>query len=194
MAEQIQGRPRFEHALNAAVMLSYVAQKRGDSVSVACFSNRIEAFMPPTKGQLIVPRVLETLFDVQPRNVESDYWHVFARVLARLQRRSLVVLMSEVLDRSGSSGLVNNLIRATCKHLIVCVVLSEPGLYSAADALPGDMLSAYRKAAASHVNLERQLALADMRSRGIMVLETSPEHFSIQLVRKYLEIRRSDLL
>ena len=34
----------------------------------------------------------------------------------------------------------------------------------------------------------------DMRSRGIMVLETSPEHFSIQLVRKYLEIRRSGLL
>jgi uncharacterized protein (DUF58 family) len=194
MVEEIGGRPRFEHALNAAVMLSYVAQKRGDSVSMACFSNRIEAFMPPTKGQLIMPRVLEALFDVQPRNVESDYWHVFAQVLARLKRRSLIVLISEVLDRAGSSGLVNNLMRATRKHLILCVVMVESGLYAAADQLPEDLYSAYRKAAASHIALERHLALADMRSRGIMVLETSPEHFSIQLVRRYLEIRRSGLL
>jgi uncharacterized protein (DUF58 family) len=194
MVEEIGGRPRFEHALNAAVMLSYVAQKRGDSVSMACFSNRIEAYMPSTRGQLIMPRVLETLFDVQPRNVESDYWHVFAQALARLQRRSLIVLMSEVLDRAGSSGLINNLVRATRKHLILCVVMVEAELYGAADALPADLLSTYRKAAASHVTLERQLALADMRSRGILVLETSPEHFSIQLVRKYLEIRRTGLL
>jgi hypothetical protein len=44
------------------------------------------------------------------------------------------------------------------------------------------------------VILERQLALDDMRAKGIMVLETSPEHFSIQLIRKYLEIRKADLL
>ena len=141
-----------------------------------------------------MPRVLDTLFDVQPKNVESDYWHVFAQVLARLRRRSLVVLMSEFLDRAGSSGLVNNLIRATRKHLILCVVMVDAKLYSAADMIPSDLLATYRKAAASHLSLERQLALADMRSKGIMVMETSPEHFSIQLVRKYLEIRRTDLL
>ena len=150
--------------------------------------------MPTTKGQLIMPRVLETLFAVRPRNVESDYWYVFAQVLARLQRRSLIVLLSEVLDRAGSSGLINNLVRATRKHLILCVVMVEAELYSAADALPYDLPSTYRKAAASHVTLERQLALADMRSRGIMVLETSPQAFSIQLVRRYLEIRRKGLL
>jgi uncharacterized protein (DUF58 family) len=194
MVEQISGRPRFEHALNAAVMLSYVAQKRGDSVCLACFSNRIETYMPPTKGKLIMPRVLQSLFEVQPRNVESDYWHVFAQVLARLQKRSLIVLMSEVLDRAGSSGLVNNLIRATRKHLILCVVMVEQRLYSLADVVPADLPSAYRKAAASHVSLERQLALADMRSRGIMVMETTPEHFSVQLVRRYLEIRKAGLL
>jgi hypothetical protein len=33
-----------------------------------------------------------------------------------------------------------------------------------------------------------------MRSRGIMVMETTPEHFSVQLVRRYLEIRRTGLL
>ncbi len=194
MLEQIGERSRFEHALNAAVMLSYVAQKRGDSVSLVCFSNRIESFLLPIKGQLIMPRVLETLFDVQPRNVESDYWHVFARVLSRLKKRSLIVLISEVLDRAGSSGLVNNLIRTVRKHLILCVVLVEEKIYAAADQVPSDLHQSYLKAAASHVILERYMALDDMRSKGIMVLETTPEHFSIQLIRRYLEIRKTDLL
>ncbi len=194
MMETVGGRPRFEHALNAAVMLSYVAQKRGDTVSLACFSNRIESFLPAVKGALVMPRVLEALVDVQPRNVESDYWHVFASVLSRLKKRSLIVLISEVLDRAGSSGLVNNLSRTAGKHLVLCVLLWEQKLYALSDQIPLDLSQSYRKAAASHVILERQLALDDMRAKGIMVLETSPEHFSIQLIRKYLEIRKADLL
>ena len=194
MLEQIGERSRFEHALNAAVMLSYVAQKRGDAVSLACFSSRIESFLPPVKGRLIMPRVLETLFEVQPRNVESDYWHVFAQVLSRLKKRSLIVLICEVLDRAGSSGLVNNLTRTVRKNLILCVVLVEKKIYSAADQIPSNLRQSYLKAAASHVILERNLALDDMRSKGIMVLETTPEHFSIKLIRKYLEIRKADLL
>jgi uncharacterized protein (DUF58 family) len=64
MVEQIGKRSRFEHALNAAVMLSYVAQERGDAVSVVCFSNRMHSFLPAIKGKLIMPRVLESLCDV----------------------------------------------------------------------------------------------------------------------------------
>jgi len=32
-----------------------------------------------------------------------------------------------------------------------------------------------------------------MRARGILVLETDPEHLSVQLVKRYLAIRQADL-
>jgi uncharacterized protein (DUF58 family) len=194
MVEQIGERSRFEHALNAAVMLSYVAQEQGDAVSVACFSNRIHSFLPSVKGKLIMPRVLESLCDVQPQDVESDYWHLFASVLSRLKKRSLIVLLGEVLDRAGSSGLANNLARSARKHLVLCVVLRDGLLGAIADQEPAGAPESYRKAAAAHLVLERQLALDDMRSKGILVLETSPEHFSVQLIRRYLEIRKAGLL
>ena len=194
MTEPLGTRSRFEHAVGAAVMLASVAQKRGDAVSLACFSNRIESFMPTIRGSAILPRVLDALADVQPRAVESDYWHAFAGIVSRLHKRSLIVLMSEVLDRAGSSGLINNMVRSARKHLILCVVLSNRNLADAAEQIPEDLGQSYRKAAASHVALERVLALHDMRSKGIMVLETDPEHFSLHLVNKYLEIRRANLL
>jgi uncharacterized protein (DUF58 family) len=194
MAERLGTRTRFEHAVNAAVMLGAAAERRGDTVSVACFSNRIESFLPAVRGAGMMPRVLDALADVEPRNVESDYWHVFSRVLARLGKRCLIVLFCEVLDRAGSAGLVHSLARSARKHLILAVVLVDERTRAAADGVPMDLADGYRKAAASHVALERILALNEMRSRGILVLETTPERLSLDLVSRYLGIRKTTLL
>ena len=194
MAERLGDQTRFEHAVSAAVMLGATAQTRGDSVSVACFSNRIESFLPAVKGKATLPRVLDALWNVQARNVESDYWHVFSRVLSRLSKRCLIVLFCEVLDRASSAGLVHSLARSAGKHLILAVVLVDALLSAAADELPADPEARYRKAAASHVILERILALNEMRSRGILVLETTPQRLSLDLINRYLAIRKTTLL
>jgi uncharacterized protein (DUF58 family) len=214
MAERLGERTRFEHAVNAAVMLSSTAQTRGDSVSVACFSNRMESFLPAIRGRETVARVLETLADVQARPVESDYWHVFSQVLARLRKRCLIVLFCEVLDRASSAALLHSLARSAAKHLILVVVLVDELVGAAAEA-PAEAPAAaaarpvggaaahepaavppgfYRTAAASHVLLERILALNEMRSRGILVLETTPERLSLDVINRYLGIRKTSVL
>ena len=133
MSGKIGHASRFEYALNAAVMLSYVGQKRGDTVAVATFSDRIESFVPPTRGPEIMRRVLESLCTARARQVESDYWQVVGQVMGRLKRRSLIVMMTDVLDSAGSLGLMTNLIRAASRHLVLCVVLIEPKIAEIAD-------------------------------------------------------------
>jgi uncharacterized protein (DUF58 family) len=193
MAEQIGEYSRFEYALNAAVMLSNVAQRRGDTVAVSTFSDRVESFMPPARGPAIMKMVLESLCTVEVRQVETDYWQVVGQVMDRLKRRSLLIMMTDVLDSAGSSGLMINLTRAAARHLVLCVVLTEPRIAEIAESDPVTLQDAYVKAAASHMRLQRHLALETMRSRGIMVLETTPEHLTIQLIRRYLEVRRANL-
>jgi uncharacterized protein (DUF58 family) len=193
MAEKIGALSRFEYALNAAVMLSYVGQKRGDTVAMATFSDRIESFVPPVRGAAIMRRVLESLSGVEVRQVESDYWQVVGQVMSRLKRRSLVVMMTDVLDSAGSLGLMTNLIRAASRHLVLCVVLIEPRIAEIAASEPKTPRETYVKAAACHMLLQRQIALEKMRSRGILVLESAPEQLTVQLIRRYLEIRRANL-
>ena len=193
MAETIGHYSKLEHALNAAVMLSYAVQKRGDALCVAAFSNRIESFLPPVRGPALLARVLESLYAIQVRQLESDYWQAIAQVMALLTRRSLVVLMTDVLDVSASNGLINNLARAAEKHVVLCVVLSEPAIHELARALPVSVEETYRKAAACDLLRRRWLALESMRARGILVLETAPEHLSGDLIQRYLEIRRANL-
>jgi uncharacterized protein (DUF58 family) len=193
MALKIGDFSRFEHALNATVMLSYVAQKRGDSVAVATFSDRVESFVPPLRGTSIMPRVLDSLSTVEVKQVESDYWQVVGQVMDKLKRRSLLIMMADVLDPAGSAGLLLNLTRAASRHLVLCVVLTEPAIAGIADSTPGTIHETYLKAAASHLKLQRQLALDKMRSRGILILEASPEKLNVQLIRRYLEIRKANL-
>lgn len=184
---------KLEHAMNAAVMLSYVAEKRGDALAVASFSNRIESFLPTARGSSLVPKVLESLYPVQVRPVESDYWQVIAEAMQLLRRRSLVILLTDVLDASASAGLINNLTRAAGRHLVLCVVLSEPKIRALAEQVALTVAQTYQKAAAADLGRRRRLALEQMRARGILVLETDPEHLSVHLVKRYLEIRQADL-
>jgi uncharacterized protein (DUF58 family) len=193
MAGTVGKYAKLEHAMNATVMLSYVAQKRGDALAVASFSNKIESFLPMVRGPALVPRVLESLYPVQVRPVESDYWQVIAEVMNMLKRRSLVVLLTDVLDPSSSSGLINNLARAADRHLVLCVVLTEPKIRELAEQIPATVAETYQKAAAADLRRRRRRALEQMRARGIFVLETDPEHLSVQLVKRYLAIRQADL-
>ncbi len=194
MGETVGDQPRIEHAMNAAVMLAYVAQTRGDAFGAICFSNRIESVLPPIRGASIMPRVLECLYNVQLRPVESDYWQVIAEAMSALRRRSLVIMLTDVLDAAGSAGLINNLARAARRHLVLCVVMTDPRVAETARSTPDGSEGAWRKAAACDLLRRRRLALEHMRSRGILVLETAPEHLSIHLVQRYLEIRQAGRL
>ncbi len=193
MAERIGDFSRLEHALNAAVMLSHVAQKRGDTVAVATFSDRIESFTPALKGATLVRAVMDSLLTVQVRQVESDYWQVVGEAMDKLKRRSLLIMVTDVLDADAGTGLIHNMARAAGRHLVLCVVFTEARVEHKADSTPGNRRDAYLKAAASHLWLQRHLALEKMRNRGILVLETPPEALSIELIRRYLEIRKADL-
>lgn len=193
MAETIGAYSKLEHALRAAVMLSYAVQKRGDALTVASFSNKIESFLPSVRGPSLMPRVMESLYAVQVQPVESDYWQAIAQMMTLLRRRSLVILLTDVLDAAASAGLINNLSRAADRHLVLCVVLSEPAIAELARMIPQSIEETYRKAAACDHLRRRRLALESMRAQGILVLECDPAHLSVQLVRRYLEIRQANL-
>jgi uncharacterized protein (DUF58 family) len=193
MAGEIDGCTRLDHAMNATVLLAHALRHRGDTLAVACFSNRIEAFLPPQRGPGLVPRVLDVLCNVEAQPVESDYWQVTAEMMGRLRRRSLVIVFTEVLDPSSSTGLLNNLKRAAARHLVLGVVLSDPRLIEIARSEPESTEALYRKAAACDLLRRRRHALERMRASGVMILETEPARLGVRLVRRYLEIRRANL-
>src|SRR6185436_12579675 len=71
MTNESSGLSLLDHSLNAALMLSYVALRQGDSVGMVAFADRVLSFVPPRGGMNQMNQLLHASFDRFPELVES---------------------------------------------------------------------------------------------------------------------------
>ncbi|HTN76180.1 MAG TPA: DUF58 domain-containing protein [Pirellulaceae bacterium] len=194
MTNEASGLSLLDHSLNAMLMLSYVALRQGDSVGMICFSDQVHAYVPPKGGMDQMNNLLHASFDRFPRMVESRYDQAFLYLGTHCQKRSLVVLMTNVIDEVNSMQVESYLASAVGKHLPLGVLIRDHRLFEAADNPPRDEAELYRAAAAADILTWRHQVLTDMEHQGVRVLDVFPEDMTAPLVNKYLEIKARHLL
>lgn len=180
----------LDHALNAALMLSYVALNKGDSAGLICFSDEVQAFVPPRGGMTQMNRLLHASFDRFPRLVESRYDEAFVYLNARCRKRSLVVLITNVIDEVNAQQIESYLTSLTGRHLPMAVLLRDHTLFDAAENPAGQ----FQDVAARDILNWRSGVLRDMESRGVLSLDVFPEQMTAPLVNRYLEVKARHLL
>jgi uncharacterized protein (DUF58 family) len=184
----------LDHSLNAMLMLSYVALSHGDSVGLLCFSDEIHGFVPPTSGMHQMNRLLHASFDRFPRLVESRYDQAFLYLASHCRKRSLVILISNLIDEVNANQVGQYLKSFVGKHLPLGVLLRDRRLFEAADVANPDDDALYRAAAAADILSWRQQVLADLEAKGVLSLDVFPEGLTAPLVNSYLEIKARHLL
>jgi uncharacterized protein (DUF58 family) len=180
---------RLDHALNAALMLAYVAVERDDAVGLVAFAEDVKAFVPPRKGHRQVGLITEALYDLQPALVEPDYAEAFATLSARARKRALVVCFTDLVDVEASSRLLGHLTALAPHHLPLLITLRDRELLGVAHGRPEDVADVYQRAVAAQVLHDREAALAVLRQRGVMVLDVLPEHLTVAAVNEYLGLK-----
>lgn len=194
MTNEAAGLSLLDHALNAMLMLSYVALTHGDSVGLLCFSDEIHGFVPPASGMHQMNRLLHASFDRFPRLVESRYDQAFLYLAMHCRKRSLVILISNLIDEVNAHQVSRYLRSFVGRHLPLGVLLRDRRLFEAADAPYAGEESLYRAAAAADILTWRHQVLADMEMKGVLSLDVYPEDLTAPLVNSYLEIKARHLL
>lgn len=188
----------LDHSLNAMLMLSYVALRQGDSVGLISFSDRIHNYTPARSGVKHINRLLHASYDQQARYVESRYDDAFLYLRTHCLKRSLVILVTNVIDEINSHQLKQYMGSLTGRHLPLGVLLRDRELYSAIDefeSVPNpDRATIFQAAAASDVLTWRHQVIRDLRHQGVLALDLFPEQLTSELVNQYLEIKARHLL
>ena len=127
------GRSPLDHALNAMLLLAHVALDRGDQVGLLAFSSRIRACVPPVGGVGRLRRLVHAVHDVFPEFVEPRYDRVFVELQRRFRKRSLVVLLTNLVDDLGVEVLADGLGNLSGRHLPLGVFLRDRELFALAD-------------------------------------------------------------
>lgn len=198
MTNNSSGLSLLDHSLNAMLMLSFVALRQGDSVGLVCFSDQIHTFVPPRSGMAQMNRLLHAGFDRFPRLVESRYDEAFVYLDTHCKKRSLVVLMTNLIDEVNSHQVHRYLTNLVGRHLPLGVLLRDHSLFDAVDAidprLPATDRKLFRAAAAAEILTWRHQVLTDLEHRGVLALDVFPEDMTAPLVNQYLDIKARHLL
>lgn len=184
----------LDHGLNAMLMLAYVALRQGDSVGMISFSDEIHGFIPPRGGPSQMNRLLHASFDRFPRLTESRYDQAFRYLATHCRKRSLVVLITNVIDEVNANQIERYLTNLVGRHLPLGVLLRDRALFDAVDVEHPREDQLWPAAAAAEILTWRHQVLTDLQSKGVLSLDVFPEEMTAPLVNRYLEIKARHLL
>lgn len=189
MAGRVADVPRTEHAMDAVLMLTAAAARLGDRLGMTTFDRRIRSTVAPGTGVGQLGRVSEALYQLEPELVESDYKAVFTATLARVRRRALVCVLTELADGSLTETLLPALPLLARTHLVLVGSVRDPELQRWSASVPDDVEQAYRKAAASRALESRRRLSAVLRSLGAVVVDEGPGDLAPALTDAYLRAK-----
>ena len=182
----------FDHALNAVLLLAYVGLRQGDAVGLMTMSGE-PRYSAPRKSAATVNVILNTLYDLQPSLMTSDYYRAALELGARLRKRALVVMISNLRDEDDHT-LVPALKLLSRKHLVLFASLREKILTEAINHPVEDLDDAITHASAVQYLRMRTASFRRLEHHGALCLDVEPEKLPVMLVNRYLEIKRGGAL
>ncbi len=194
MTTQADGVSRLDYAINATLLLTYAAMKQGDSIGLLGFSDAIEAYVPPTRGQGALRRMNEALYRLEPCLREPDYDRACRYLALRHRKRSLIVIFTDVIDRTASAMLLAHTARFARRHISLCVTMRNLEVQRLAALDPTRADDCYVKAVALESDQRRRKALEHMRRDGVDVLDVEPRGLTPAVLTRYLTLKRSGRL
>ena len=194
MAGRVDGVPRVEHAVDAVMMLTAVSTGLGDRCGVVAFDREVRAAVAPRSDRGQLGRVVEALYDLEPVLAESDYAGAFSETLARFRRRTLLVVLTDLVAPAVDEWLVPALPLILREHLVVVAGVRDPDVarWAAGDA--SDAAGAYRQAAAVSALDQRRRTVARLRGLGVTVVDAQPGELAPALADAYLRVKATGRL
>jgi uncharacterized protein (DUF58 family) len=194
MTNEYGGLNLLDYSFNAMLMLSFVALRQGDSVGMISFSDRVHNYVPPRGGMSQMNHLLHASFDRFPNLVESRYDQAFLYLDSYCKKRSMVILMTNVLDEVNAFQVQQYLGNLVGKHLPLGVILRDHALFKKADVINPEGDTLYEAAAAAEILNWRHQIIGDMQRQGILAVDEFPEDMTAPLVNQYLAIKARHLL
>lgn len=182
----------FDHVLDAALVVSYLALRQGDGVGLLA-SGGDSAWVPPQRGVGAIDNLLRATYALQPKPVATDFLQAATELSLRQRRRALVMLVTNLRDEDMDDLLAA--VQMLRKRHLVCVAsLREAALDASLARDVHDLPSAIRAGATAEYVAKRNAAHDALRSHGVMVLDVACEQLAAALVEKYLAVKRDGLL
>ncbi|MDM3871369.1 DUF58 domain-containing protein [Porticoccus sp. W117] len=192
MRHKENGQEHLDQALNAMLLLSYVAVRQGDAAGFISFAGD-ERWCAPQKGQGAVNQLLNQTFDLPSTMDAADYLGTARRLMSLQRRRSLIVLMTNTRDEDQQE-LLTAVQLLSRRHLVVLADLQEPALQQSIEQDVNTLDSALQYHSVYDYLQRRRSLHESLGHSGALCMDTTAEQLPVKLVNQYLDIKRAGRL
>ena len=194
MTARIENETKLDSAVHAALALMSAATRAGDNAGLVVFGRRIKAFLPPKRGAEHLDAALEALHAIEPEMIEPSYSRAFEFVSANSHRRSLVVLLTDIVDEEGSKELLSSLKLLRPRHLPLVVTIADRDLKAVVREPPENETELFTQSVAEEIMHQRETALRLVESQGGLALDVTAAVLAPKLLETYLRVKERGLL
>src|SRR5471032_3352911 len=183
----------FDHALNACLLLSYVALRQGDAVGISTFAGEQNRYLAPVKGPGQLNVLLNSVYDLNSTQRPADYSSAVRQLLARQKRRALVVIVTNLRDEDDDD-LLSAVKQLGRQHRVLIASLREEVL----DSLRQTSVQTYEQALSYCGTVDFLNARNSLHERltasSVPVLDARPGELGADLVTRYLSWKKAGTL
>ena len=182
----------FDHSLNALLLVSYIALRQGDSVSVMSFGHA-HRWVAPQKGVGAMKTILNEMYDLHSGNCAPDYVDAAEKLMLLQRKRSLVILVTNSRDEE-----IEELLLATKslrkRHVVLLANIREAVIDEAQKHDVHNIDSALMYSGVQHYLKSRQEVNQKIMNNGIYVIDCLANQLAVRVANSYLEIKRAGVL
>jgi uncharacterized protein (DUF58 family) len=194
MTARIEQETKLDSAVHAALALMSAAARAGDNAGLLVFGRKIKSFLPPGRGHEHMDAALEALYSVEPEMIEPSYSRAFEFIAANSKRRSLVILLTDLVDEEGSKELLTSLRLLRPRHLPLVVTIADRDLKAVVSNAPVNVRDLFTQSVAEEIMYLREAALRLVESQGGLALDVTAAALAPALLEKYLQVKERGLL
>jgi uncharacterized protein (DUF58 family) len=185
---------KLDCAVDAGLTLGRVALESGDRCGLGLFDDQVLGYLPPLSGPTSLRWLSESVYDVQSRWRESDFSVMFSALQSRQTKRSLIVVISDIVDVETSTRFRSSLATLARRHVVLFAALQTSLLRRIVGAPVNSLLDGSRKAVTFRILREREQAIHSLKRSGVQVLDVEPNQLTIPLINRFIELRQRNLL
>lgn len=194
MCEPIEGVPKVDRAVTAALLSAFIALKNGDMVSLFGFDSRPRIASGAARGTGSFAMLQTLAAKIDYSTEETNFTLALTTLGARLDRRSLVIIFTDFVDPISAELMLRTVGRLAESHLILFMLMKDLELEEVADGDPIEAMDVARAVTAGAMLRERQIVIGRLRLLGAHVIDADHRTIGPALVDRYLQLKRQDML
>jgi uncharacterized protein (DUF58 family) len=194
MQMPFNGMSLLDYSINASLVISNIAIKKGDKAGILTFQDKIGSLLPASRQNNQMSQIMEVLYNQKTAFRESDYSVLYTHVRRKITQRSLLLVYTNFESIYSLHRQLPFLKSLANQHLLVVIFFENTEMRSLLQEPAKDIRQIYYKAIAEKFSYDKKLIVKELNKHGMQALLTTPENLTVNTINKYLELKSRGMI